>query len=205
MPRGLELRPQRPRVVDDPLRSELAHPGRRLRPRRRRNDAQPGDARQLNADRSHAARSANDEERRAALRAAGVDLHAVEERFPGGNGGERNRGRLREVHAARLRADDALVDLLQLAVASRAGHVAGVVHLVARSEQRDLWAGGGDDTGRVPAEDARRGRARAARDALLGVDRVHRHRAHAHQQIVALRRAGIGKGDVDERLGIVYR
>ena len=101
-------------------------------------------------------------------------------------------------------AGQACVDPLELRVAAGAGDVAGVVHAIARPEAADRFTDRLDDAGGVVAEhlrlrlDLRLGRAD------LGVDRIHRDRLDAHQQVV---RAGRGRGqfDVEQRLRVVDR
>ena len=91
----------------------------------------------------------------------------------------------------RLSPDDALVDEMELAVRAGARDVAGVVHLVARLEQRHFGTDGFDGAGGVPAEDARRGRLGFP---LLGVDRVDRDRFDLHQEVAP---GGRGLGLLD--------
>jgi hypothetical protein len=124
--------------------------------RRGRDHVQAGDhLGDLNADRADAPRATDDEQARAAVLARRIDLHAVEVRFPRGDRGERNRGRLREVQRLGLLGDDPLVDELQLAVRAGPRDVAGVVDLVAGLEERDLRADRGDRARGVVAEHAR--------------------------------------------------
>src|SRR5207249_11200308 len=110
----LDLRPHRLAVIDDVVGAELLRPGDRFGPRGGRDHVEAGDFRELDADRADAARAADDQDR-----AARLYFHALDEAFPGGDGGERNRRGLREVERFRLAADDALVDEVQFAVAAR--------------------------------------------------------------------------------------
>jgi hypothetical protein len=153
---------------------------------------QAGDLGELDADGAHAAGAADDEHA-----AAGLDLQPVEERLPGGDRGERDRGGLGEVELLRLAADDALVHQVKFAVAARARDVARVVDRIAGLEQARLGAGRFHRAGGVPAQHARRGGARLA---LLVVDRVHRDRVDLDQQVAAGRR-GLGQLDVCEGVG----
>jgi hypothetical protein len=129
-----------------------------------------------------------------------ADVEAVEEHLPCGDRGEREGGGLGEVEAARLGADDALVDEVQLGVGTLTGDAAGVEHLVAGPEEGGLRPGSADDAGRVVAQhlDAA-GLVRAGAAADLGVNRVHRDGADLDQE-VATGGDGVGELDVDQGL-----
>src|SRR6185369_14308524 len=86
--------------------------------------------------------------------------------------------------------------------AARADDAAGVVHRVARLEERAVGTGGLHHARRVPAEDLRRRLNQILRRAALGVHGVHRYRLHLHQQVPA-RRLGSVDFQVEQRLRIV--
>ena len=126
-----------------------------------------------------------------------ADVEAVEEHLPGGDRGEREGCGLGEVEAARLGADDALVDEVQLSVGTLAGDGPGVEHLVAGPEEGGLGpAAGRCRPHRSPAPCTAGPRAGAAAD--LGVDRVHRDGADPDQEVAA---GGDGVGAARRRPG----
>ncbi|KAI1697388.1 hypothetical protein Ddc_19770 [Ditylenchus destructor] len=112
-------------------------------------------ARQLNQDGAHAARSARDQQ---ADRALGLLLHlqAVEQQFPGGDGGQRQRGGFGVAQRRGRLGGDAVVHALELRVAARAGDVARVPDPVADGEALHLGSDRAHGADRVPAQDHRR-------------------------------------------------
>src|SRR5436190_10939967 len=182
-------------MIDDMVGAELLNPGDGLGARGGGDHLEAADLRELDADGADAARAIDDEHARATV---ARDLHAVEECFPRRDRGERDRGRLREVERARLAADDALIDEMELAVAARARDVAGVVHRLAWLEERDLGADRGHRAGGVPAEHARRGRLRLA---LLRIHGVDRDGLNLDQQVARPRR-GFRQLDVAKRCDV---
>ncbi len=65
-----------------------------------------------------------------------LDGEAVEEQFPGGDGGERKGGGRNEGKGSGLVGDDALVDEVQFGIGAGAGDGTGVEDFVSRLEQR---------------------------------------------------------------------
>jgi hypothetical protein len=127
---------------------------------------------------------------------------AVEQQFPGGDGGQRQGRGLRVVEAFRRARGDALVDHVQLGVGAGAGDRAGVVDAVANRETLHVSTDGFDRAYCVPAQYlglACFGRSVATH---LGVDRVDRDRGHTHQE-VARAGHGLGQGQVLQRGGVV--
>ena len=122
-----------------------------------------------------------------------------EQRFPGGQRGERHGSRLRPVQAFGLVRGNARIHQLVSAVAAGAGDVAGIPHFIAHLEPADVAAHFLDDPGRVPAQNTWMLQA-----VLLqaGVDfRIHRvdgYRFDRHQQVIFARRRLL-RGDLDER------
>src|SRR5205807_7816640 len=131
-----ELWPERRAMIDDVVGAHGLRPRLGFRSRCRGDDREAGHLGELDADRAYATGAADDEDRGAAIPSAEVDLHAVEEAFPGSDRSERHRGGLREVQFLRLGPDDMLVDEMELTVAAGARDVAGVVNLIARLEER---------------------------------------------------------------------
>ena len=130
-----------------------------------------------------------------------VDLHAVEVRFPRRDRGQRDCGRLREVHRLRFERHDALVNEMQLAVGAGARNVARIVDLVATPKQRDLRPDRCDRSCRVPAQHSWLCLDPTACYALLGIYRVHRNCGHAHHDVLS-GRDRIGQRYIDERLRV---
>ena len=91
------------------------------------------------------------------------------------------------------------VDQVQLAVAAGAEQLAGVVDLVTHGEAADGAAHGADHAGDVPAQHL--GLALHQALAHLGVDRIDRHGADFHQEIMGLGR-GVGQHRVLQGTGI---
>ena len=198
----LQLRRQRLAMVDDVAGAEFTAPLCRLLARRGRDHGEAGQARQLDRDRTHAAGAADDQQDPAGAAAFEGIAHALEQQFPGGERGERQGRGLREIERAGLARDDALVDQLQLRVAAGAGDVAGVVDRVAGTEHRDLRADRLDHPGRVVAQHLRLRFDLRLRRAHLGIDRIHRDRFDAHQQVATLRDGRI-EFDIEQRLRVV--
>ena len=149
----LQLLGHRLRMIDHVMRAELPAPGLRLRPRRGRDHGELG--------RACARAGSQIEPTPPAPPTISSDLpsppprgiaEAVEQHFPCGDRGERQRGRRREVERLRLAPDDALVDQMEFAVGAGPDDRARVPDLVARLEQRHVRPDRRDDAGRVVAE-----------------------------------------------------
>ena len=128
-----------------------------------------------------------------------LQWHALEQQFPGGEGGQRQRGCFGEIECGRLARDQALVHPLVLGVAARSGDVAGEVDLVTGGEQDGLVTDGFDHAGCVPAEHP--GNLQGGRiggGALLAVDGVDRHRFDPDQQVAAARRQRRRQQDITQ-------
>jgi hypothetical protein len=197
---------QRLAVVDHVMRAQLLDPLAGFRTRGGADDGQAGQlARQLHQDGANAARRA-DHQQRLALRGASVAAHfqTVEQQFPRGDGGQRQRCGLGEVDILRLVADDALVHQMQLAVGAGAGQVAGVPDFIADLEQGHVRADRFHHAGGIPADHLGLAFGRGDVAADLGVDRIDRNGAHFDQQIAAgsLRRRQF---DIDQGVGVVDR
>ena len=84
-------------------------------------------------------------------------------------------------------ADDALVNQMKFLVGTGARDVARIIDRVASFEQRHIRPNGLDDTRRIIADNTRAWLDRVLGRAHFCVDRVHRNRFDADQNIVALR------------------
>ena len=199
------LRRQRLAVVDDVVRAHLLHPFHRFRARGRGDHGQPGQRpRQLHGDRTDAAGAADHQQGIGRARHRVVHAQAVEQGFPGGQRGQRQRHRVLVIQLLRCMGDDARIHRLQLRVAAGAVDLAGVEHAVARLEALHLAADRAHPAHRVPAQDAGPARFRLRRGAHLHVHRVDRDRLHFDQQVVravfrlrhfqVLQRARVGNG-----------
>ena len=183
--------------------AEVEAPFLRVRPRRGGNHRQAGQpSRELDQDRADAAGAAGDQQRARIDALAGHGAEAIEQQFPGGDRGEGKGGGLRERQRLRLAADDALVDQVEFRIGALAQDRAGVEHLVARLEQRDVGTDRVDDAGGVIAEDL--GFALRRRGALadLVVDRIGRDRLHGDADIAPLG-LGLGGFEIDERIRVL--
>ncbi|KAG0774288.1 hypothetical protein G6F22_014185 [Rhizopus arrhizus] len=146
---------QRQAVVDYMVRPHRIHPVLGIRARGGADHRQLGQLpRQLHQDRSDATGSA-DHQQGLAFAAALGDAQAVEQQFPGGDRGQRQRRGGGIVETGRLAADAALVHQLVLRIAAGAVDHAGVVDRIARLEQGHLAAHRVDDADRIPTEHAR--------------------------------------------------
>ncbi|SAL00956.1 hypothetical protein AWB76_07886 [Caballeronia temeraria] len=117
--KAAQLRRHRLRVVDHMVCTELAHPLLCFRPRRGGHHGQAGQlARQLDQYGADAAGAANDEQHSDRVFSF-AHLQTVEQQLPRRDRGQRQRGCFFEAEALRHRADDALVDQVQLAVGAR--------------------------------------------------------------------------------------
>ncbi len=182
------------------MRAEIEAPFLRFRPRRGRDHRQPGEpARELDQDRADAAGAARDQQRARIEALAGHRAEPVEQQFPGGDRGEGEGCGLRERQALRLLADDALVDQVEFRIGALAQDRAGVKHLVARLEQRDVRTDRVDDAGRVVAEDLGLALGRGGALADLVVDRVGRDRLHGDADVAPLR-FGLCGLEIDQRI-----
>ena len=89
----------------------------RFRPRRGRHDRQAGEAAgELDQDRADAAGSADDQQGTRIDALAGDSAEAVEQQFPGGDRGQRQRRGLGEGQCLRLAADDTLVNQMKFRI-----------------------------------------------------------------------------------------
>ncbi|MGY4416923.1 hypothetical protein ACVWW4_008659 [Bradyrhizobium sp. LB7.1] len=111
---------------------------------------------------------------------------------------------MRERQAFRLVADDTLVDQMEFGVGALAQDRAGVKHLVARLEQRDVGTDGVDHAGRVIAQNLRLALGWGGALAHLVIDRIGRDRLHGHADVAS---SGLGLGDleIDQRVPILDR
>ena len=181
---------------------KAAAPGFGFRPGRCGNHRQASqNLGKLNADRPYPTRTTDNQHRLAGILALRRDTQAIEHRFPGRDGRQRQRCRLWEIERSRLVADDPLVYQVVLAIRAGARNAAGVEHGIAYLEQRDIRADSHDGASGVPAQHARRILDLVFRRPDLGVHGIHRDRLHLDQQVMA---AGLGPGDldIDERLRI---
>ena len=158
-------------------------------------------ARQLDGDRAHTARAGGDQQRTGIVGAADAQTEPIEERLPGSDRGQRHGRGLCEIERTRLATDDALINQMPLRIGARAGPRAGVEHLVARLEQRDVGANRLDHAGGIETQHAQPTRIGRDIASHLGVDRVDRYRVDAHQQ-VATGDNRFGQLEVDQTLGI---
>ncbi len=185
------------------MRAEIEAPFLRFRPRGGGDHRQPGEAaRELDQDRADAAGAAGDQQRARIDALARHGAEPVEQQFPGGDRGQRQRGGLRERQRLRLAADDALVDQMKFRVGALAQDRAGVKHFVARLEQRDVGADGIDDAGGVIAQDLGLALGRGGALADLVVDRVGRDRLDGDPDVAALR-FRLGGLEIDQRIRIL--
>ena len=99
---------------------------------------------ELDCNRSHAARTADDQDRALTRFPIPWKPQPVEEHFPGSDRGERQGSGIRKIDGDRLFADDPFIDCVVLGVRSWPVHRARVVDLVTGSEERDA----GDLAGR---------------------------------------------------------
>lgn len=84
-------------MIDHVVRAHLTYPFDALRPRCGGNHREAGMPRQLDRDGAHAASAADDQQMPAAIaRTVEGKRHALEQQLPCGQGGQRQRGRLRE-------------------------------------------------------------------------------------------------------------
>ena len=201
----LDLLLHRLAVIDHRMRAEIEAPFLRLRPRRGRNHGEAGEAaRELDQDRADTAGAAGDEKRTRIDALAGDRAEAIEQQFPGGDGGEGKGGCLRERERFRLVADDALVDQMEFGVGALALDRARVKHLVARLEQRDIGPDRVDHAGRVIAQNLGLALGRGGALAHLVIDRIGRDRLHGDADVASL---GLGFGglEIDQRVLIFDR
>ncbi len=152
----------------------------------------------MRQDRAHATRGADDQQALALVVLAFLDVQALEQQFPGGDGRQRQRRRVGETEGLGHVADNALIHHVQFAVATGPGDGTGVEHLVPGLEQRDLAAYRLDHAGHVPAQHL--GNASFGLDVLadLGVHRVDRNGLDLHQQVP-------GTGDRLRQLDVLER
>jgi len=135
------LRSNRLAMVDDVTGAEILDPARRLWARGGRHYNKIGErADELDRDRAYPASAADDENRGGRARHRLADIHAVEQGFPRGDRCERQSRGLGKSERARLVPDNALVDEMKLSVGARADITARIEDLVARPEERSLWA-----------------------------------------------------------------
>ncbi len=140
-------------VVDHCMRPKVETPFLRFRTRGSGKHCQTRQAaRELNQDRADASGAAGDQKRARIDALAGHGAQAVEQQFPGGDRGQRQRRGLREGQRLGLVADDPLIDQVKFRIGALAQDRAGVKHLVAGLEQRDVRADRVDHAGGVIAQ-----------------------------------------------------
>ena len=154
---------------------------------------------ELDGDMADAARAAVNEH----MIARG-DAGAVDERFPGGDGHQRQRGGLAPVEGVGLEGHEGGIDrdvfTVGAAVAAHAGSTA--VDGVAGREASHAVADGFDHAGHVAAEHRRQfGRDRRPGGAQLGVDRIDARRDLAHQQLARARAGRVDLGGFEDVRG----
>ena len=155
---------------------------------------------ELDRDRADAASAADDENRGGRARHRLADIHAVEQGFPRGDRCERQSRGLGKSDRARLVPDNALVDEMKLSVGARTDVATRIEDLIARPEERSLWARLDDDARRIVADHfCGAGRGSGA-GAHLVVHRVHRNGADLDQKI-APRGGWAGQLDVYKTIG----
>ena len=181
--------------------AEIEAPFLRFRPDRGSDDGEAGEAAgELDQDRADAAGAADDQQGARIDALAGHGAEAVEQQFPGGDRGQGQGGGLGEGQRLRLAADDALVDQMEFRIGALAQDRAGIKHLVARLEQRDVGADGVDDSGGVIAQNLGFALGRSGALAHLVVDRIGGDRLHRDQDIAALRFRLCGL-EISKRIG----
>ncbi|MNV60080.1 hypothetical protein D3C71_1525320 [compost metagenome] len=134
-----------------------------------------------------------------------VQRHALEQQFPCGQRGQRQRCSLGEIQRGGFAPDQAFVHPLILGIATGAGDIARVIHLIAGGERRDLRADRLHHTSRVIPQDPRRILLLRARRALFGVDRIDGNSMYSYQQVASLRRTGWRNAQVLQRGGVFNR
>src|SRR6185369_7895649 len=140
-------------VIDDGVGAELFDPLCRFRSRCGRDHTQACELlRELNRDRAHAARAADQQHALAAVGAGAGNPEAIEQPFPRGERSERQGRGGGEPERPRFVANDALVHDVEFAVRTRLLDTAGVVDLVAWLEQLRAGADFANDARRIPAE-----------------------------------------------------
>jgi hypothetical protein len=160
--------------------------------------------RQLDRHRADATGATDDQQRFALAAALAVERHALEQQLPRRERGQRQGCRGRGVDGPRRVTGQPRVDQMELRIAAGAGHVAGVIHAIAWLEATDGCADCLDRAGRVVAEHPGLRFDLRLRRADLGIDRVHRHRLDAHQQVV-FAGCGLRQLDIEEGLRIIDR
>lgn len=158
----------------------------------------------LNTDGADAAGAANNQHRFTGILTLRRDAQTIEQCFPRGNGGQRQRRSLGEIERRRLVASDALINQMEFAVGAGAGNAARIKHRIAHLEQRHFRTDRDHRACRIPAQHARRIFDLVLRCAHLGVHRVHGNGFHLDQQIVT-GCFGLVDLDIDERLWIRNR
>ena len=192
-------------MIDHGMGAEIEAPFLRFRPRRGGDHRQAGEpARELDQDRADAAGAADDQQRARIDALAGHRAEAVEQQFPGGDRGQRQRGGLRERKRLRLAADDALIDQMKFRIGALALDRAGIEHLVAGLEQRDVGTDGIDDAGRVVAQNLGLAFRRRGALAHLVIDRIGGNRLHGDADVAARRFRFCGL-EIDQCIGCLDR
>jgi hypothetical protein len=172
--------------IERVMSAEILDPAPSLRARGGRHHGELGErADELDRDRADAASAADDENRGGRTHHRLADVHAVEQGFPCGDRCERQRRGLGKSERAWLVPDNTLVDEMKLGVGARADDAARIEDLVARPEERRLWARLDDDARRIVADHFRGPGRRRSAGAHLIVHRVHRNGANLDQKRVA--------------------
>jgi hypothetical protein len=199
----LDLLLHRLGMVDHGMRAEVETPFLRFRPRGGGDDRQPGEAaRELDQDRADAPGAAGDQERARVDALTRHGAEPVEQQFPCGDRGQRQRCGLRECERLRLAADDPLIDQMKFRIRALAQDRAGVKHFVARLEQGHVGSDGIDNAGRVIAQDLCFTLGRGGALAHLVVDRVGRYRLDGDPDVAALR-LRLGGLEIDQRICVL--
>jgi len=141
-------------VVDNGIGAKFEAPFLRLRARGGGHHRQSGEAAgKLDQYRADAAGAADDQKRARIDASSRHRAEPVEQQFPGGDRGQRQRRGFRKRQALRLAAYDAFVNQVKLRIGALAENRAGIENFIAGLEQRRLGTDRIDDTRGVIAED----------------------------------------------------
>jgi hypothetical protein len=187
-------------MVNHEVRTHVARPGYGFGTRCGRDD---GQVRQppcnLRQNRTDAAGSVDDQYGITRATAAERHFEAIEQKLPGGQRRQRQRGSARSIETCRLRSDQPLVHRMEFGIGPLPVDSTRVKYGIALLEQARLRPECLNYSDRVITQDPRTAHRRSHTRAKLDVGRIDRNCVNSHQQVTRsqLRRRSL---DIDQRV-----